>query len=113
MLPKKPTLDRSADKENVSHVRDQVAEREALICMADSVDKLLRKKTLLLESLEEYNDDVQDSRDERYLWLRDNCKKVDACLNTLLRYVDMFYGSAFLPNQYVHLASSPLRIAIL
>ncbi|GAX24427.1 hypothetical protein FisN_4Lh562 [Fistulifera solaris] len=99
LLPRKHTLHRSIDKENVTHVKDQVAEREALVCLADSVDKLLHKKTLLLESLEEYNDDVQDSSDERYLWLRDSCKKVDVCLNTLLRYVDTFYGTAFLPNQ--------------
>jgi hypothetical protein len=92
-------------------VKDQVSEREALVCLTDSVDKLLQKKTLLLESLEKYDDDAQDSsKDERYLWLRDSCKKVDTCLNTLLRYVEMFYGTAFLPNQYVHLASS-LQIA--
>lgn len=67
------------------------------------MDTLLRKKNVLLENLERFAEDPQDgSKRECYLWLKDNCKKVDACLNTLLHYVEMFYGTAYLANQYVH-----------
>lgn len=104
LLPRNQVVERIVGGENDMHVKDQVAEREALASLTDSVDKLLRKKKILLENLELFARDPQeDPKGERYLWLRDNFEKVDTCLNMMLHYVEMFYGTAYLPNQYVHL----------
>jgi hypothetical protein len=83
---------------------EETAEREALVSLMASIKKLLRRQDELLNASESLDELLSGLPDDTVMachraWLEEGIQRTDLSLRKVLQYMQLFYGSLYLPSE--------------